>query len=178
MNRLGYLLLLVAFAALIIVFSIGLTRDPSALPSPFVGNPAPEFDLPALKDPSSRVNNEVFAGGDSLVNVWATWCVGCREEHGFLMQLAESGAIPIYGINWRDDRADALRWLQQYGDPYVMSGFDSDGRAGIDWGVYGAPETFLVNDEGMVLHKHLGPLTADIWRRDFVPLLATGEAVK
>ena len=93
------------------------------------------------------------------------------------MQLAESGAIPIYGINWRDNRDDALRWLQQYGNPYVVSGFDADARVGIDWGVYGAPETFLVDENGIVLYKHLGPLNAAIWQRDFVPLLqsATGD---
>jgi cytochrome c biogenesis protein CcmG/thiol:disulfide interchange protein DsbE len=110
----------------------------------------------------------------ALVNVWATWCGGCRQEHGFLMQLARSGAIPIYGINWRDNRPEALRWLEQLGDPYEFSAFDADGRVGIDWGVYGAPETFLVSPEGIVLHKHLGPLNAAIWQEDFVPLIEAG----
>jgi cytochrome c biogenesis protein CcmG/thiol:disulfide interchange protein DsbE len=169
---LRYLLLVAAFAGLVIVFSIGLQRDPSELPSPYIGNPAPAFDLPTLADPERRFANETLAGEVSLVNVWATWCVGCRQEHGFLMELAQSGRIPIYGINWRDNRADALRWLAQYGDPYVMSGFDGDGRAGIDWGVYGAPETFLVNAEGRVLYRHTGPLDAAVWQADFEPLLA------
>lgn len=173
---LKYLLLIAGFLGLIVVFSIGLTRDPSALPSTYIDEPAPAFDLPSLKDPDRRVNNEKLTGKKSLVNIWATWCVGCRQEHPFLMDLARSGRIPIYGINWRDDRNDALRWLSQYGDPYVMSGFDADGRAGIDWGVYGAPETFLVDENGVVLHKHLGPLDAAAWQRDFEPLLEAGAA--
>ncbi len=175
---LKYLLLIAAFVGLVIVFSIGLTRDPSALPSTYIGEPAPAFDLPALKHPGRRLNNETLAGRMSLVNVWATWCVGCRQEHGFLMELAQSGRIPIYGINWRDNSQDAVRWLDQYGDPYVMSGYDGDGRAGIDWGVYGAPETFLVAPDGVVLHKHLGPLDPVAWQRDFEPKLAVSGALQ
>jgi cytochrome c biogenesis protein CcmG/thiol:disulfide interchange protein DsbE len=171
MGRAGYLALIAAFVGLLAVFSIGLTRDPSKLPSPYIDKAAPAFDLPGLVDPEERVNNDSITGQKSLVNVWATWCVGCREEHGFLMQLSESGGVPIYGINWRDDRSDALQWLERFGNPYVATGFDGDGRAGIDWGVYGAPETFLVDEQGIVLHKHLGPLTDAIWQRDFVPLL-------
>ena len=178
MGRAGYLALIAAFVGLLVVFSIGLTRDPSKLPSPYIDKAAPAFDLPGLKRPDERVSNGTIAGRKSLVNVWATWCVGCREEHGFLMDLAASGSVPIYGINWRDDRDDALRWLEQFGDPYVASGFDADGRAGIDWGVYGAPETFLVDEQGIVLHKHLGPLTDAIWQRDFVPLLGHGGPAK
>lgn len=174
MGRAGYLALIGAFVALLVVFSIGLTRDPSKLPSPYIDKAAPAFDLPRLKQPDERIGNDSLAGRKTLVNVWATWCVGCREEHGFLMQLAESGTIPIYGINWRDNRDDALRWLDQFGDPYVASGFDADGRAGIDWGVYGAPETFLVDEEGVVIHKHLGPLSDPVWQRDFVPLISDG----
>lgn len=171
-----YLLPLIVFAILIPVFVIGLGRNPNELPSPFIGKPAPEFVLPTLKDPAQSVGTDSFAGETVLVNVWATWCVGCRQEHEFLMALSRSDAIPIYGINWRDTRAEALRWLQQLGDPYEASGDDSDGRVGIDWGVYGAPETFLVGADGTVLHKHLGPLDRAAWERDFVPLLATMEA--
>ncbi|MEO1244280.1 MAG: DsbE family thiol:disulfide interchange protein [Pseudomonadota bacterium] len=166
-----YLTPLLVIALLIVVFSIGLTRDPSELPSTFIDRSAPEFELPRLKDLNTSVGSEDYRGTTALVNVWATWCVGCREEHPFLMELAASGAVPIYGINWRDRRPDALRWLQQYGDPYVASGFDEDGRVAVDWGVYGAPETFLVSADGIVLHKHLGPLTRAIWEQDFVPLL-------
>lgn len=166
-----YIALIAAFALLLGVFWVGLKRDPSALPSPFIDKPAPAFELPTLKNPEERVSTESLKGKVTLVNVWATWCVGCREEHPFLMQLAASDAIPIYGINWRDNRSDALRWLEQYGDPYIASGFDGDGRVGIDWGVYGAPETFLIDANGVVLHKHLGPLSAPVWQSDFVPLI-------
>lgn len=166
-----YVLLIVGFVAFIVMLSIGLQKDPSELPSPYIDKAAPDFDLVSLENPERRVSSADLQGKMSLVNVWATWCVGCREEHAYLMELAASDEIPIYGINWRDSRPDALRWLEQLGDPYVASGFDGDGRVGIDWGVYGAPETFLVDANGIVLHKHLGPLTAAAWERDFAPLL-------
>ncbi len=173
-----YLVPIGLFALLIPVFIIGLTRDPSELPSPFLNNPAPAFALPSLTQPGSEVGSADYAGEFALINVWATWCVGCREEHAFLMELSSSGAVPIYGINWRDNRPDALNWLERLGDPYMFSAFDADGRVGIDWGVYGAPETFLLDPNGIVLHKHLGPLDHDIWQRDFVPLLSGGVAAR
>lgn len=155
---------------------IGLTKDPSQLPSPFIGKSAPEFDLPSLLHSDRRVNNARFEGQMVIVNIWATWCVGCRQEHAFLNRLAAQNFIPIYGINWRDDRVEAQRWLQQLGDPYTDSGFDGDGRVGIDWGAYGAPETFLISAEGIVLYKHLGPLNESLWREHFMPYIrAQGE---
>ncbi len=167
-----YLLPLVAVIGLILFLIVGLKRgDPRALPSPYIGKLAPEFQLPTLKDPERTVGSEDLSGQLALVNVWATWCVGCRAEHAFLMELEANDAIPIYGINWRDTRPEALRWIQQLGDPYVASGFDGDGRVGIDWGVYGAPETFLVSADGVVLHKHLGPLDRASWASDFLPLI-------
>lgn len=164
---------LVAFIALVLLFIKGLdpSRDLNELPSPFLGKPAPEFDLPTLKIPDERINNASYAGETALVNVWATWCVGCRQEHNFLLELEQNDELPIYGINWRDRRDEALSWLTQLGDPYVVSGFDGDGRTGINWGVYGAPETFLISKEGRVIHKHLGPLNRTIWERDFTPLI-------
>jgi cytochrome c biogenesis protein CcmG/thiol:disulfide interchange protein DsbE len=174
-----YVLPLVAVITLIVFLVIGLTRgDPRALPSPFIGKPAPQFELPKLKDTSATVGSSDLAGQVALVNVWATWCVQCRVEHQFLLDLAATGEIPIYGINWRDTRPEALRWLQQLGDPYVASGFDVDGVVGIDWGVYGAPESFLVSADGVVLFKQLGPLNRQIWERDFVPLIASGGAAQ
>ena len=167
--RLRYLVPIVAFGILIPIFIIGLQRDPSELPSPYLGLPAPAFSLPSVADPATTVSSEDYEGQMALVNVWATWCVGCRHEHDFLITLAEREDIPIYGLNWRDDREQALSWLQQLGDPYVASAFDADGKVGIDWGVYGAPETFLIGPDGTVLHKHLSPLTEEIWQRDFVP---------
>lgn len=169
-----FILPFVAVVLLIVVFSFGLFNDPRKLPSPFLGEQAPTFQLPSLTEPERTVGSADYAGKYALVNVWATWCVGCRQEHQFLIDLAQTGAIPIYGINWRDNRQEALAWLRQLGDPYQFSGFDEDGRVGIDWGVYGAPETFLINADGIVLHKHLGPLTASAWQSDFVPLMQSG----
>jgi cytochrome c biogenesis protein CcmG/thiol:disulfide interchange protein DsbE len=173
-----YVMPLIVFALLIPILVIGLSRNPNELPSPFIGKPAPQFELPTLADPSVTLGTADFNGAPALVNVWATWCVGCRQEHDFLLQLSRSGAIPIYGINWRDTRSEALRWLQQLGDPYIASADDRDGRVGIDWGVYGAPETFLVGADGTVLHKHLGPLTWADWQKDFAPLLETTESTR
>jgi cytochrome c biogenesis protein CcmG, thiol:disulfide interchange protein DsbE len=167
--KLRYLLPILAFGILVAVFVVGLQRDPSALPSPFIGKPAPTFSLPSVEDPSVTVSSDEYAGQFALVNVWATWCVGCRHEHDFLLTLAEREDIPIYGLNWRDNREDALQWLQQLGNPYQISAFDENGEVGIDWGVYGAPETFLISPGGIVLHKHLSPLTEEIWQRDFLP---------
>ena len=169
-----FILPFVVFVMLIVVFSIGLFNDPRKLPSPFLGQQAPTFELPSLTDPEQLVGSADYAGKYALVNVWATWCVGCRREHGFLLQLERICAIPIYGINWRDNLPEAQSWLRQLGDPYVFSAFDQDGRVGIDWGVYGAPETYLISPDGVVLHKHLGPLTPGAWENDFVPLIAEG----
>jgi cytochrome c biogenesis protein CcmG/thiol:disulfide interchange protein DsbE len=169
-----FILPFVAVVLLIVVFSFGLFNDPRKLPSPFLGEQAPTFQLPSLTEPERMVGSADYAGKFAIVNVWATWCVGCRQEHQFLIDLAKTGAIPIYGINWRDNRQEALAWLRQLGDPYQFSAFDEDGRVGIDWGVYGAPETFLINADGIVLHKHLGPLTAAAWQNDFVPLMQSG----
>ena len=167
MNR--FLVPLVLVLGLIVFLVMGLRHgDPRALPSPFIGKPAPRFELPTLKNPEVTIGSEDMDGDYALVNVWATWCVMCRAEHPFLLNLAARGEIPIYGINWRDSRPDAIRWLDELGDPYLASAFDVDGRVGIDWGVYGAPETFLVAPEGTVIYKHLGPLDEAIWQREFV----------
>jgi len=171
-----YLLPVVAVVAMIIVLMVGLTRDPSKLPSPFVGKLAPTFDLPSLLNPEERVGSASYAGQMVLVNIWATWCVGCREEHAFLNELKRQAVIPIYGINWRDNREAALRWLNELGNPYVASGSDADARVGIDWGAYGAPETFLISADGIVLHKHMGPLNPHIWQNDFMPLITANGA--
>jgi len=170
-----YLWPLIAVVTLVVFLSIGLLHgDPRALPSPFIGKPAPAFELPTLEDPNATVGSADLAGQFSLVNVWATWCGGCRTEHPFLMELASNNEIPIYGINWRDQRAEAVRWLQALGDPYIASGFDADGRVGIDWGVYGAPETFLVDADGIVVYKHLGPLDRRTWNEEFLPRIESG----
>ena len=166
-----FLIPLVAFLIFIPIFLVALFRDPSEIPSPFIDEPAPAFELPTLRDPARIVSNADIEGRAVLVNIWATWCVGCREEHDFLMQLARSEVVPIIGINWRDNRDEALQWLQALGDPYEFSGYDELNRVGIDWGVYGAPETFLVNEDGIVVYKHLGPLDEYTWQKEFVPRL-------
>ena len=170
---LRFIVPLVAFGLLVAVFIKGLDpdRDINELPSPFLGREAPQFDLPRVRVPDERVSSADYDGELALVNFWATWCVGCRQEHEFLMELSRTIDVPIYGIDWRDERAPAIQWLDQLGDPYVASGYDEDATTGINWGVYGAPETFLISQEGVVLHKHLGPLNREIWDRDFAPLI-------
>jgi cytochrome c biogenesis protein CcmG/thiol:disulfide interchange protein DsbE len=170
MNR--FLLPLVGVVILIPILILGLRSDPSELPSQYIGKPAPQFSLPTLKDPSKTLSTADLKGQVSLVNIWATWCGGCRTEHGFLLELARTNTIPIYAIDWRDNRPDALNFMNQLGDPYVASGFDEDGRVGIDWGAYGAPETFLINAEGMVVYRFTGPLNRALWEQEFVPRIA------
>ena len=160
-----------AFALLVAVFFKGLQLDPSEVPSPLIGKPAPAFDLPTLKDPAVRITAETLKGQVSLFNVWATWCVGCRQEHETLLAVARAGEVPIYGLNYKDDRVSALDWLQRLGDPYVENAFDAEGLVGIDWGVYGAPETFIIDKDGVVRYKHIGPLTGDIVRSRIMPLV-------
>jgi cytochrome c biogenesis protein CcmG/thiol:disulfide interchange protein DsbE len=160
------------FAVIGAFFFRGLSLDPSTVPSPLIGKPAPAFSLPGLVDPSRSVTSDDLKGRVSLLNVWATWCIECRHEHPFLVELSRSTGIPIYGLNLKDDRATALQWLATLGDPYVESAFDADGGVGVDWGVYAAPETFLIGRDGTVLHKHISPLTREIWQRDFVPRIA------
>lgn len=165
-----YLAPLAIFVVIAGFFFVGLFIDPSHVPSALVGKPVPTFSLPSVTDPQNVVSNEALAGRVSLVNVWGTWCVECRHEHDFLLELARAG-VPIYGLNVKDNRVAAIQWLGQLGNPYVSSGFDPEGIAAIDWGVTGAPETFLVSSDGAILHKHISPLTRRIWERDFLPLL-------
>lgn len=151
-------------------FLVGLNLNPGYIESPLIGRTAPEFDLPSLENPAATVGTKDLSGQFTLLNVWATWCVECRHEHDFLLSLAQSG-MPIYGLNWKDEREAALEWLTVLGDPYVASATDEIGDVAIDYGVYGAPETFLIGPDLTVLHKHLGPLTASIWERQFVPVI-------
>ncbi len=162
---------LVVFGLMVVVFWLGLGRDPSVVPSPLIGKPAPSFSLPRLDDPGQMLGDEVLRGQVSLVNVWGTWCVGCRQEHDTLLAIAASGEVPIYGLNWKDDSLQARAWLARLGNPYAATAVDADGRAAIDWGVYGAPETFLIDAEGTVVYKHIAPLTLEIWQRDFMPII-------
>jgi cytochrome c biogenesis protein CcmG/thiol:disulfide interchange protein DsbE len=161
---------LVLLGVIGVFFYRGLSLDPSDVPSALLDRPIPEFSLPSLADPGRQVGSQDLKGKVVLLNVWGTWCVECRHEHGFLLQLAHAG-VPIYGFNLRDERASALDWLATLGNPYVTSAFDADGTVAIDWGVTAAPETFLIGRDGNVLFKHISPMTAAVWQRDFLPLL-------
>jgi cytochrome c biogenesis protein CcmG/thiol:disulfide interchange protein DsbE len=172
---LRYLLPGAVFLVLVGFFFVGLQRDPRVVPSPLIGKPAPHFELESVEEPVRKVSSQEFAGRMYVLNVWGTWCGGCREEHSALLAIERQGLVPIIGLNWKDDRALARRWLTELGDPYVVTAFDAEGRVAIDWGVYGAPETFLVDANGIILHKHLAPITLEIWERDFVPLIKAAQ---
>jgi len=161
---------LAIFILLVGFLAVGLKLDPREVPSPLVGKPAPEFALPVLHQPDKR-----FAPGDMrgkvwLLNVWASWCVSCREEHPVLLDLAKRDVMPILGLNYKDKGEDAQRWLKQFGDPYQLSVVDADGRIGIDYGVYGVPETYLIDGEGVIRYKQIGPLTQAILDQKVLPL--------
>lgn len=170
-RRLKFLIPVVLFAALVAVFYTGLYKDPSLVPSPFIGKPAPAFAVQSLHDPAVTVSNSNFAGRVALLNVWASWCPGCAREHPLLMLIAEQGIVPVYGLNWKDERSAALKWLQRLGNPYTLVAYDNENTVGMEWGVYGAPETFLIDADGIILHKLIGPLTPEIWETEFMPLI-------
>ncbi len=165
-----YFLPIAFFVLLVGFFLRGLSLDPSEIPSPLLGKPAPAFELPSLDDPAITVGTDTMKGEVALLNVWGTWCGGCRQEHDTLMAIAATGEVPIYGLNWKDDPAAAREMLRQMGNPYVASGIDADGRVAIDWGVYGAPETFLLAADGTVIYKYIGPLNFGIWQQEILPL--------
>jgi cytochrome c biogenesis protein CcmG/thiol:disulfide interchange protein DsbE len=169
---LRYLAPLAIFALLVAFLYRGLSLDPKLVPSPLIGKPMPTFTLTRLDNPAATISDADFKGKVTLLNVWATWCVSCRQEHETLVQLAKTGQVDIYGLNYKDNREDAKRWLSRFGNPYVANAFDSDGRVGIDWGVYGAPETFIIDREGIIRHKHIGPLTIQIINDEILPLVA------
>jgi len=166
---------LLVLMTLIGVLVIGLQRDPSYVPSPLIGKDAPDFSLPLLDNPAGTLTKRDLQGDVAILNVWATWCGGCRQEHPFLLALAREGNIRIFGLNWKDDPTLARQWLVDLGNPYTAVGVDQDGRSAIDWGVYGAPETFLLDADGRVLFKHIAPLTAAVWTAEFLPRIATSR---
>ena len=166
-----YLIPLGLFLVLVVFLAIGLGRDPRKVPSPLINKAAPTFRLPQLNDPTKTFSAEDMRGKVWVLNVWASWCISCRDEHPLLLEYAKSGAVPIYGLNWKDKRDDALAWLNELGDPYVVNAADLDGRVAIDYGVYGAPETYLIDQSGVIRHKHVGPITRDVWKDEFMPLV-------
>jgi cytochrome c biogenesis protein CcmG/thiol:disulfide interchange protein DsbE len=172
-----FLVPVAAFVVLVVLFALGLnpTRDIRALPSPLIGKPAPVFTLTDVLDPTRTVSNANLKGQVYVFNVWGTWCSGCRLEHETLVAIAEQKVVPILGLDWKDERAKATQWLQQLGNPYLGVAFDSEGRTAIDWGVYGAPETFLVDTQGRVIFKHIAPMTLDVWQQEFLPRIAAAR---
>jgi cytochrome c biogenesis protein CcmG, thiol:disulfide interchange protein DsbE len=162
-------------AAWLAFFYVGLGRDKAVLPSPLIGKPAPSFELRRL-DGRGTFSTKEMAGQAYVLNVWGSWCVGCKQEHAALMEIARRKEVPIVGLNWNDSDEAATRWLQTLGNPYVVTAADSDGRVAIDWGVYGAPETFLISAQGAVVHKFVGPLDIQTWEGQFVPRLKAAGA--
>ncbi len=166
-----FLLPFLAFLGLCGLFVLGLNpqRDIHALPSPLIGKPAPLFKLSDVTDPNRVVSNAALKGQVYVLNVWGTWCVACRQEQQELLEIAQQKVVPIIGLDYMDERAKAQLWLQQLGNPYQAVAFDTDGRTAIDWGVYGAPETFLVDGQGRVIYKFISPMTIEVWQRAFLP---------
>jgi len=164
---------LIGFGALVTVLAVGIKHsgEVGTIQSPLVGKPAPEFTLPNLTQGAPPIASSAFKGRWSVVNVWGTWCFACRAEHPVLLELAKqkSDQVTLIGLDWKDDDAQALAWLSELGNPYDAIATDHEGRVAIDWGVYGAPETFLVNPEGIIVHKQIGALTRDVWEREFAP---------
>jgi cytochrome c biogenesis protein CcmG/thiol:disulfide interchange protein DsbE len=171
MKRLGFLIPLFAFVALAVMLGIGLNRDPHAVPSPLIGKPAPAFSLTRLDDAGQTVALADLRGQVWMLNVWASWCGPCRDEHPVLVAFARKGVVPIYGLNYKDQRDDGTAWLMRMGNPYQASLFDNEGRVGIDFGVYGVPETFIIDKTGTIRMKHIGPLTPEVIATEIEPLL-------
>jgi cytochrome c biogenesis protein CcmG/thiol:disulfide interchange protein DsbE len=159
------------FAALVAFFAIGLTRDPREVPSPFIDKPAPAFKLEQLHEPEAAFAPEDMKGKVWMLNVWASWCVSCRVEHPLLVDLAKGNVVPIVGLNYKDRREDGIGWLKKFGNPYALSVWDIEGRVGIDYGVYGVPETFLIDKDGVIRHKQIGPVTPEALEKKILPLI-------
>ena len=168
MNR--FLLPLGLFIVLLGFLAVCLNRDPREVPSPLVGKPAPAFELAQLHQPEKTFAPKDMLGKVWLFNVWASWCVSCRQEHPVLVEYSKKG-VPIVGLDYKDQREDGLRWLKQFGDPYLLSAWDGDGRVGINYGVYGVPETYLIDKAGTIRHKHIGPITPEAMEQKIMPMM-------
>jgi len=169
--RLSLLAPLAVFAGVAAVLAVGLTLNPREVPSPLIGRPVPKFDLPPVKGRTLGLASRDLGGEVSLVNVFASWCVACREEHPLLMDLHKRGVLPVHGLDYKDKPDDAASWLAEMGDPYTRTGADLDGRVAIDWGVYGVPETFVIGRDGRIAYKKIGPITPRIMREKLLPLI-------
>jgi cytochrome c biogenesis protein CcmG, thiol:disulfide interchange protein DsbE len=166
-----FLVPLAIFIVLVAFLGIGLGLNPREVPSPLINKPAPAFHLPQLHRPDQTFSQQDMKGKVWLLNVWASWCVSCREEHPLLVQFARTNVVPVYGLNYKDKPDDALAWLKQFGDPYTLSIVDRDGRVGIDYGVYGVPETFVIDKQGAIRYKQIGPITPEALQNKILPLV-------
>ncbi|WP_126447254.1 DsbE family thiol:disulfide interchange protein [Sulfuricystis multivorans] len=163
---------LVIFILLVGLLAVGLNLNPREVPSPLIGKPAPAFEVAQLADPARKFSPKEMLGKVWLLNVWASWCVSCREEHPVIVEYAMKGLLPpVVGLNYKDKREDGLRWLARFGDPYLLSAFDADGRVGIDYGVYGVPETYLIDKAGVIRFKQIGPITPEVMEKKILPLV-------
>ena len=171
MKHVRYLVPMGILLVLLYFLRAGLSLNPKEVPSPLIGKPAPEFSLPRLDQPEQRISRADMVGQVWVLNVWASWCVACRQEHPLLVQYAKQSKVPIYGLNYKDERAAGMKWLADFGNPYAASISDRDGRVGIDFGVYGVPETFVIDREGIIRYKQIGPLTPEVLRNTIEPLL-------
>ena len=162
---------IVLFGVLVWFLFQGLSLNPREVPSPLIGKPAPAFSLPRLDDPQKTMQREDFAGRPWVMNVWASWCAPCREEHPLVIDLARRVTVPVVGLNYKDRPGDARNWLERLGNPYAATLIDFDGKVGIDFGVYGVPETFVIDAQGIVRYKHVGPLTPKVLQEKIEPLL-------
>jgi cytochrome c biogenesis protein CcmG/thiol:disulfide interchange protein DsbE len=162
---------LAVFLLLVGFFAVGLTRDPHKLPSPFIDKPAPSFRLEQLHEARLAFTPEDMKGKVWLLNVWASWCVSCRVEHPLLVEMSKRNVVPIVGLNYKDKREDGVAWLTKFGNPYVLSAHDVEGKVGIDFGVYGVPETFVVDKQGVIRYKQVGPITPEALEKTILPLI-------
>ncbi len=169
--RFAYLVPLAAFIAITIIFAWGMSRDPKAIPSTLIDKPVPQFSLPPVKGRTLGLSSNDLTGEVSLVNVFASWCVACREEHPIFMQMKSDAVVPIHGLNYKDHPDNAARWLNTMGDPYTRTGADISGRVAIDWGVYGVPETFVIAKDGRIAYKHIGAVTPKVVDETLLPLI-------
>ncbi len=169
MNR--FLIPLGIFIVLVVFLWVGLSLNPREIPSPLINKTAPAFELPQLHEPNKTIRPEDLHGKVWLLNIWASWCVTCREEHPLLVELAQKNIVPIYGLNYKDQREEGLALLRESGDPYILSAYDHDGKVGIDWGVYGVPETFVIDKSGLIRHKFIGALTPELIQNKLIPLV-------
>lgn len=174
MRRLLYLLPVAVFGILALFFLRGLTLNPREIPSVLINRPVPEMNLAPLpgRGDQTGLASADLKGRVSLVNIYGSWCIACVQEHPYLMKIKQTGIVPIHGIDWRDDPVEGAKWLKKHGDPYDRVGVDpAPGRTAIDFGVTGAPETFIVDKAGIIRYKHIGPVTPDVWEKTLLPII-------